>query len=559
MTFKEIPYERPDLEALKKAFAESTERLASAQSCAEAKAAIQESGKLMKHFMTLATIVEIRHTIDTRDAFYEAEQEFFDTESPTMSPLTMKYYETLLASPYRPELEKEFGTQLFALAEIQTKSFCDALVPLMIEENKLTSEYQKLVASAEVQLDGETYNLSGLEKLMRSPDREMRRKGYRAYAGFFAENEAKFDTIYDKLVHIRDEKGKKLGFDNFIPLGYLQMGRQGYDQTDVASFREQVRRELVPVCTRLREQQAKRIGVDKLRCYDENFQYPDGNATPIGDRAFMVEQAGAMYDALSKETGEYFRFMREHELMDLETKPGKAAGGYCTMLPDYDFPFIFSNFNGTSDDVDVLTHEAGHAFQAYTTNKLQTVPEYGFPSSEAAEIHSMSMEFFAYPWMDRFFGDQQMKYKKLHTSEALTFVPYGVCVDEFQHRVYEKPDMTPDERKAVWYELEQKYLPTRDYDGAEIFEKGAFFFQKLHIFMYPFYYVDYTLASMAAFEFYGKMQQDREAAWADYYRLCCLGGSLRYLDLLEAAHLSNPFREGSVRKAIEPLVRFVES
>ena len=237
MTFKEIPYERPDLEALKKAFAESTERLASAKSCAEAKAAIQESGKLMKHFMTLATIVEIRHTIDTRDAFYEAEQEFFDTESPTMSPLTMKYYETLLASPYRPELEKEFGTQLFALAEIQTKSFCEALVPLMIEENKLTSEYQKLVASAEVQLDGEIYNLSGLEKLMRSPDRETRRKGYRAYAGFFAENEAKFDTIYDKLVHIRDEKGKKLGFDNFIPLGYLQMGRQGYDQTDVASFR----------------------------------------------------------------------------------------------------------------------------------------------------------------------------------------------------------------------------------------------------------------------------------------------------------------------------------
>ena len=558
MKFSEMPYSRPDIEAMQRECTEIAERLRGAASVEEARKAIVQMGKLSRRFETMMSLVEIRHTIDTRDARYAQEQDFFDEATPRVTQMQLAYYQALLASPFRAELSDAFGEQLFAIADIQVRSTREELVPLMVEENKLTSEYERLLASAEMEVDGKTYNLSGLKKLMQSQDRALRKRGFLAYAEFFAQNERRFDEIFDKLVHIRHEKGRVMGFDNFVPLGYLLMGRQGYGAEDVAAFRAQVLETLVPVCTRLRQQQARRIGVDKLRFYDEAFQYPEGNAAPIGDRAFMEAQAERMYDELSKETGEFFRFMRAHELMDLETKPGKAAGGYCTFLPDYDAPFIFSNFNGTSADVDVLTHEAGHAFQAYTTNKVQTVPEYGFPTSEAAEIHSMSMEFFTYPWMERFFGDQADKYQKLHTSEALTFIPYGVCVDEFQHRVYENPDMTPEERKAVWHELEQKYLPTRDYDGCEIFEKGAFFFEKLHIFMYPFYYIDYTLASMAAFEFYGKMQQNREAAWADYYRLCELGGSLRYLDLLKAAHLSNPFELGSVRKAIAPLVRFVE-
>lgn len=552
-----MPYTRPNIDEVKEELLAIIEKIGNAQSAEEAKTAVAELNACYRHIMTAFTLVEIRHTIDTRDEFYQAEQDYIDENMPKLSPVMLAYYRALLASPFRAELEAAYGKQLFAIAEIQVQSIKEELVPLMVEENKLTSAYQKLVASAEVEVDGETYNLSGLKKLMQSPDRATRKKGMEGYAGFFAAHEAEFDDIYDKLVHLRHEKGKVMGFENFVPLGYLLMGRQGYNAEDVAAFRQQVLEELVPVCTKLREAQAKRIGVDKLKYYDEPFQYPDGNAMPIGDRDFMVAQAGEMYDELSKETGEFFRHMRAGELMDLETKPGKAAGGYCTFLPDYDTPFIFSNFNGTSADVDVLTHEAGHAFQCYTTSKLQTVTEYGFPTSEAAEIHSMSMEFFTYPWMDKFFGDQVDKYKELHTSDALTFVPYGVCVDEFQHRVYEKPDMTPDERKAVWHELEQKYLPTRDYDGCEIFEKGAFFFEKMHIFMSPFYYIDYTLASMAAFEFYGKMKEDRDAAWADYYRLCQLGGSERYLDLLKAGNLSNPFETGSVKKAIAPLVQSV--
>ncbi len=559
MVFSEYEYTRPELSKLKGQVKAGIRRMKNAPDYAAFKSAIAEVVTAYKHLLTAQTLVEIRHTIDTKDKFYEEEQKFFDSSMPKVMPVFLKYYKTLLESGFLPQYLDEFGQQIKNLAELELRRFDKKLILPMIRENKLRSEYQKLLASCEVELLGEKRNLPGITKLMQSPDREVRRQAYDAYAGFFEANEAKFDELYDKLVKLRHRMGKKMGYDSFIPLAYLNMGRTDYGPEDVAKFREQMARDLVPVCNALRAEQAKRIKLDALKFYDEAFLFPDGNATPIGDRAFMEGQALEMYQALSPETGEFFQFMCDRRLMDLETKPGKAAGGYCTFLPDYNAPFIFSNFNGTSGDVDVLTHEAGHAFQIYESSKEQPLAEYLSSSSEVNEIHSMSMEFFTYPWMEKFFGENTLKYKRLHTTEALTFVPYGVCVDEFQHRVYEKPDMTPSARKALWRELEKKYLPGRDYDGKSVFERGAFFFKQLHIFMYPFYYIDYTLASMGAFEFYGKMKENREAAWADYLNLCKLGGSRPYLELLKAANLRNPFAEGSVRHAIEPLVAFLES
>lgn len=557
MIFSKLPYERPDFSEMVKQANVITNELSNAKSFEDASDAVRKMGDLQKHEMTLAAIVEIRHTVDTRDAFYESEQDYFDENSPSFQSALCAYYRALLASSFRSELERYFGNQLFASADLFVRSFDEKMIPFMVEENKLTSAYQKLIASASIELDGITYNLKGLEVLMQSPDRCVRKRGFHAYAGFFSEHESELDDLYDKLVKVRTAKAQAIGFNNFVPLGYLNMGRMGYGPEEVALFRKQVCEELVPVCRKLLKDQEKRIGVDSLKYYDEAFQFPDGNATPIGNKDELVEQAEEMYDALSPETGEFFRFMRENELLDLETKPGKAAGGYTTGLPEYASPFIFSNFNGTSADVDVLTHEAGHAFQDYTTEKQGLIPEYITPSMEAAEIHSMSMEYFTYPWMEKFFGVNADKYRFLHTFEGLTFVPYGCLVDEFQHRVYEQPEMTPAERKAVWRDLEKKYLPLRDYDGEGVFEHGGFYFQKLHIFMYPFYYIDYCLASMAAFEMFGKMQEDRDAAWNDYYKLCKLGGSMRYIDLLKEAHLSDPFAQGSVKKAIEPMVKSV--
>ena len=268
----------------------------------------------------------------------------------------------------------------------------------------------------------------------------------------------------------------------------------------------------------------------------------------------LVTKAQAMYREMSPETGEFFDFMVKFRLFDLETKPGKRMGGYMTRFPAYKAPFIFSNFNGTSADVDVLTHEAGHAFQGYLAMRSIPVSMLSGSTSEINEIHSMSMEHFAYPWMESFFGENTEKYLTAHLIGSLSVLPYMACVDEYQHRVYAAPDMTPMERRAVWREIVKAYMPWRDYDGNSFLEGGGFWMQKQHIFMYPFYYIDYALAQMGAFHYYGLMKTDREKAWADYLMLCRAGGTRGYFELLKLGGLPNPFEPGNVAKCVEHVI-----
>ena len=269
----------------------------------------------------------------------------------------------------------------------------------------------------------------------------------------------------------------------------------------------------------------------------------------------LVAKAQAMYRDMSPETGEFFDFMVKYRLFDLETRPGKRMGGYMTSFPAYKAPFIFSNFNGTSADVDVLTHEAGHAFQGYLAMRSIPVDALKGSTSEINEIHSMSMEHFAYPWMGSFFGANSEKYLTAHLLDAFCSIPYLVSVDEFQHRVYAQPDMTALERRRVWREIEGIYMPWRDYDGEPFLEGGGFWMQKQHIFLYPFYYIEYALAQLCAFQYYGRMKTDRKAAWADYLRLCRAGGTRGYFELLEIGGLENPFREGVVERSVAHVIQ----
>ena len=348
-------------------------------------------------------------------------------------------------------------------------------------------------------------------------------------------SEKRLEEIWEELITIRNQMGKNLGYANFIPVGYMQQGRTDYGEKEVAAFREQVRTELVPLCEQLYAAQAKRIGVDTLMFYDEKRVFPDGNAVPAGDDDFMVEEARKMYHKISPETGEFIDFMIEHELMDLKNKPGKAATGYMTFLPDYRAPFVFSNFNQTIFDMQVLTHELGHAFAGYMAMREQPITEYYSESTDIAEIHSMSMEQFSYPYAEAFFGKDADKFRFAHLQEAITFVPFGVAVDEFQHICYANPELTPKERTAEWKKLEEKYMPWRKYDADDFFDRGGFWYHKLHIYLYPFYYINYTLTTMGAMEFKKKNYENHETAWQDYLNLCKCGGSMSYLETLRYA------------------------
>jgi len=554
MKFSEMIYLRPDLMKVQGEFNALLSKFDAAQTAEEQKEILSKINALKNDFMTYASLASVHNSIDTTNEFYEAEQEFFDTNQPVITELDIKLYKALGFSPFKNELKKKFGNQLFKIAEVSMKTFNPSIIDDLKEENKLGTEYSKLVASAEVEFNGEKLTLPALSAFMENTDRETRKKAYHANHGFFAAHEKEFDDLYDKLVKVRTRIAQKLGYKNFVELGYNRMLRTDYNADMVAKFREEVLQHVVPLAVKLRERQRVRIGVDKLKAYDLAHNFNSGNPKPHGTPEEIVANGQKMYSELSPETKTFFDFMVNNELMDLVNKKGKAAGGYCTSFPKFESPFIFANFNGTVGDVDVLTHEAGHAFQNFESRHFE-VQEYYFPTMEACEIHSMSMEHLTYPWMNLFFGNDTEKYKFVHLSSNILFLPYGCAVDEFQHIVYENPDMTPGERKNVWLQMEKKYRPWMDYDGVDYLERGGFWQRQGHIYRSPFYYIDYCLAQLCAFQFWSKSQKDFANSWSDYLRLCKAGGSDSFLGLVKLANLHSPFEQG----IFEPLFKELEA
>lgn len=550
-TFPQMEYVRPDFEKIEKKAGELTGRVNEARSYEEVKLCLGEMEELTKHMGTAVTIVSIRHTLDTRDEFYEKEDAYLKGKMPEVTPGLLALKESFLNSTFRSELEKEFGSQMFVSMELDKKIFCEENIPLMQKEALLTTEYEKIMATAEIPFMGEKRNLYGIQKFFEHEDRQVRALAYQEYSAFYHGHEKRLEEIWDELITIRTRMAKNLGYDNFIPVGYMQQGRTDYAQKEVEDFRRQVREYAVPLCTKLYEMQRERLGVDTLMAYDEKRVFPDGNAVPVGDEDFMISQAQKMYHDISPETGEFIDFMIEHELMDLKNRPGKASTGYMTILPDYQAPFVFACLNHTIFDMQVLTHELGHAFAGYMAMREQPLSNYYFSATDIAEIHSMGMEQFAYKYAEMFFGEQADKYRFAHLQEALMLVPFGTAVDEFQHICYENPELTPRERTLEWKKLEEVYMPWRKYDADDFFDRGGYWYHKLHIFLYPFYYINYILTTMGAMELAEKNEHDHEKTWKDYLKLCKCGGSMGYLDTLEHAGLKVPFEDGSVKQAVD--------
>lgn len=556
--FDQITYQRPDYDAFVTEWDKLLVQFRTATSAEEQSLLLETMNRLRIELDTAATIVSIRHSCDTSDQFYAEEQRYMDTVRPLIAEHVNNLYRALISSPYRGELEQEWGPQLFRIAELSIRCQSPEVIPQLQRENQLATEYQKLLASAEIPFDGNVLNLSSIVPYLQHTDRSIRRAASEAKWEFFQTHAEELDRLYDELVRVRTEIAQRLGFRSFTELGYMRMLRSDYTAADVARYRKYVLRHIVPITRTLRYRQAQRLGVEKLTYYDEPLYYRSGNPTPKGDPDWIIAQARAMYAEMSPETDAFFRLLEHRRLMDLVTRPKKATGGYCTFLAAYGVPFIFANFNGTLHDVDVLTHEFGHAFQCYSSRNHRA-PEYWFPTYEACEIHSMSMEFFAWPWIKRFFGEDEDKYQFQHLSGALLFLPYAVLVDHFQHEVYDNPTMTPAERKQCWRTLEQLYLPHRDYDGNAFLEAGSVWQQQRHIYESPFYYIDYALAQVCALQFWVRAKRDRSGAWHDYVELCRAGGTRPFTELVAMAHLESPFNERSFTSIIGDITTRLES
>ncbi len=558
LKFNEYPFIVPSPKKVTSKLEKLVNELTATTSLEGGLKAIKHWNKYTEELTTRMSVIYVLYTIDTTNKAYADAQAKMDELSPLVSSYANKFNKFLSTCSYRKDLENKLGSYYFQMIDNSLKAFDDKIIPDMIEENKLVSQYEALRGGAQISYNGGIYNLSEMGKFMEDRDQAVRKSAAIAFDKWLGEHNAEMGDIYDKLVQIRNSMAKKLGFDNYIPLGYLRLGRTDYDAKLVAGYRDQIAKEVVPICNKLYKKQMKMLGVKKPEFFDYNVSYKDGNPVPAGDAKFIVNTAKNMYSQISPETKEFFNYMLDNNLMDLEARKGKAPGGYCTGFDLYKAPFIFSNFNGTSGDVDVLTHEGGHAFQAYTAYKFIKIPEYRNATLESCEIHSMSMEFFAWPYAKDFFGKDEEKYRYLHLCNAIEFLPYGITVDEFQHWVYENPTASHEQRCAKWKEIETKYTPHKTFQSCPTLNGGTWWLRQGHIFSSPFYYIDYTLAQVVAFQFLGESHKDYDKAWKKYYKLVKCGGKYPFVTLLEKNHMRNPFTDGNIKKTFSAINKILK-
>ncbi len=552
MKFSEMPYERPDLDAVKKQYSALTERLKAAGSYEEGRAVFLEKEELDKHVQTLATLSHVRHSIDTRDAFYDAEAKFWNAAEPELQEYTQAWTRAMLDGAFRAQFAAQFGELMFVNAEIELKTFSPEIIPELQQENELAQEYEKLLASAQIPFEGGVYTISQMTPFKSDPDDARRLAAWKAEGQWYKDNQDKLDGIYDQLVHLRDTMGRKLGYEGYTTLGYYRMGRNCYTKEDVEQFRLAVQKYLVPVADGIYREQARRLGKQYPMSFADNaLEFRSGNPRPVGTPEQILEQGRKFYNELSPETSAFFNMMMDNELLDVLSTEGKEGGGYCTSIPDYGVPFIFANFNGTQGDVEVVTHEAGHAFAAYI-NRDRIPMSTVWPSMEGCEVHSMSMEFMAWPWSEGFFGKDARKFHYSHLASALTFIPYGTMVDHFQHIVYEHPELTPAQRHAEWKRLLGIYMPWQKLDGEiPFYSEGEGWQRQHHIYSSPFYYIDYCLAQTVSLQIWALLQKDQKDAWAHYMAYARQGGSRTFTELLKNAGLESPFDEECLRGVCE--------
>ncbi len=505
---------------------------------------------MRRQYDTWSALVHLRFAQNTTSPTAIADRDYADALAPEATELEVAMKRRLLADPDRTGLEASIGQHAVRLWECDVATFDPAIKADLQEEARLSARYTTLLAGARFEIGGQTVNLSGLAPFAEDPTRTTRHDAERVRWEFFADNATTLDSIFGDLVLTRHGMARKLGYANYTPLGYRRLRRVDYGPDDVARYRDQVRECVVPLVSRLLERRRMEHGWDRLRFWDEALIDRAGNPKPAGGHDYLVGQAQTMFNRMDRRLGAFFRVMNEGGFLDLRNRPGKAGGGFCTSFPAEGMPFIFANFTGTHHDIGVFTHEMGHAFQNWESRGQQSV-DYLWPTMEAAEINSMGLEFLTYPHIDLMVGpDAADRFRRMHLTAALAFLPYGVCVDHFQHDVYANPGATPAERHAMWARLEKIYMPWTDYGDIAHLAKGGRWQAKHHIYSSPFYYIDYTLAQCCAMQLWVRAHHDPAGALDAYVALCGRGGSAPFGELVRSAGLVSPFTSGALADVV---------
>lgn len=556
--FSDLQYKETDYQSLAKMILDLTEKAKKADSPSSLEEVLKIYDTEMEEVGYNYTLSYIHSSLDSSDSFW---QEALQKESKGNAMLdTTPLLKAILENKYFSSLEEKYGP---VLRDKLNKSISTGSKAQneRAEEGDLVSKYQREKAMVRINYKGKELSEGEVIPLFESPIREERIQSRKAVAKAFLEKKELFGSMLERLVSLRDTIAKENGFSNYLEYMDINYSRIGYGEKEMDAFVSEVKEYVVPVLSHIFEETRKRLGLEEMTVADISLMFVDGNAKPSGGADVLKEAAKKMYKALSPEMEAFFTGMLDSHSIDVDFSPNKVSGmGFCTDLKKGMYPFVFGNLDGTSWDVTVFTHEVGHAWQSYASDQNLDLTLFREMPLDAVEIPSKTMELFSYPFAEEFFGKDGDKFRFAHFRNAVKEIVAYTSVHELNTWIYTHVGASFDEINEKWMEIQSSYYPNVSYGEMEEEEKkGAGLLRNMGIFMFPRYLISYVFSEMCAIDLFMEYLKDKDKALDSYNRLCRVGGSKSYPEILSAAGLEPSYKKGRVKDVMEKVKAYLEN
>lgn len=501
---------------------------------------------------------QIRMTCDTENKELEESFAFFMMEiQPKIQPYSDKLNRKLIASPFTEELDKKKYFTYIRNIKKSIDLFREANIPIQAELNVMQQQFGVIAGKMTVEVKGQEYTLQQAAKFLEDPDRTLREEVYRKIAERRLQDKQALNDLYSTLLQKRHQIALNTGFSNYRDFRFAELGRFDYTKEDCFQFHEAVKQHVMPLVNELYEAKKKKLGLDSLRPWDLEAE-PAGiqPLRPFQTGEELTEKTIACFDKLRPFFGDCLRRMKAMGHLDLESRKGKAPGGYNCPLAESGAPFIFMNAAGQFDDVTTMVHEGGHAIHSFLSHDLELTGFKEYPT-EIAEVASMAMELFSMDHWETFFSDKEelARAKEQQLERVITLFPWVATIDKFQHWVYENPTHTEEERARQWMKILGEFTSSAiDFSGLDEYRRYAWQ-RQLHLYEVPFYYIEYAIAQLGAVGLWMQYKENPDTAVNNYVKALDLGGTMTLPELFKTAGLRFDFSPAH----ISTLMQFVQA
>lgn len=516
---------------------------------------IDKFNEIRDHYLTLYWISYIGYLKDIKNSKYLNTEKLISKYESIIDNLVNEYFKCLINYKYKEELINYIGNRNYEMAGNQSIIVSNDISKLRIREKELCMQYRKTLMSLKFTFDNKEMNLSGLSSYYNVSDEKLRKASYDKRYKILESLEQELDVIFDNLVKVRTEIANKLKFNSYADLCFVKMNRIGYTYNDLDLLKENVRKYIVPILNILKEHQKERLNVSNISYYNKNYLFNDGNARVKVSLEEIISNISKILHKYNNEVGLMFDTMLKEGLIDLENRENKSSGGVTTYLPDYKMPTFIKKYMNLEANVTSIFHEIGYSIQLYLSRNL-LFHENRWPTFDICEIHSTSLEFLMYPFLNMFFKEDENKYKIRHLSSSLSLIVSMCISDDFQKYIYDNPNISSEDRKEYWLYLINKY-GIKD-NTHSYFGKGIEWQADINRIDDPFYGIDYAISNICALSFYDRVNNDVECAFSDYFDLCSKGNTLSLKRIIKKYRLNNPFEGNDIKKLSDNIIKEID-